>query len=373
LSSCETVKNHPPKARKIRLFIWIAAIAAGLALTGVQIAKKTDESSARMLAAEQETQTAKPVEVMRIAPSGWETWKSCYGQARSAKSMNVTSFVREVVEAVHVSVGDKVQKGQLLLTLRRQDQEADEQAAEAAYAEAKTAYDRLRALSENGRVARSDADKAYAVMKSEEAKYQNHRSALSQTQARSKISGIVTARHVEPGEIAEIGQILLRVEDPSDIEAEFMVSVKDISRISAGTHINVIVHGTAFKGKVKSVNPAAQDGTGFCAVIASVGSGVLPGTYLEGSFLARREEGAIVIPSSSVIDRGGERFAYTASESEDGLKTARLAKIKTGDGGGGKVVVMSGLTSGDLLITSGSRGLSDGAPVLFGLTQGETD
>jgi membrane fusion protein (multidrug efflux system) len=316
---------------------------------------------------------AKPVEVMRILPSDWEVWKSCYGQARAAQTTDVTSFLRETVEAVHVNIGDKVKAGQLLLTLRNADQAAGERAGAAAYAEAKLTHERLRALYEKGGVSRAEVDKAYAAMKSEEAKSQSYRSTLTQTRVLSKIAGVVTARHVEPGEIAEIGQTLLSVEDSSDMEAWLMVSARDIGKIDTNTPVRIIAGGAAHEektheGKVKRVNSKAQAGSGLCPVIVAIApeAGVLPGTYVEGSILVHRKAGAIVIPSSAVVDRGGKRFVYTAhSVSGDAEKIARLTRIETGDGRNGKVLVTAGLQSGDLLIVSGSRGLSDGVSVSY--------
>jgi RND family efflux transporter MFP subunit len=369
----EAVKKYLPGAGKIRLFIWTAAIAVGLILTALQVARRAGELSARTLSLEREDRSSKPVEVMRIRPSALEIWKNCYGEARAAKTMNVTSFVRETVEAIHVNVGDKVRPGQVLLTLRHDDQAASERAGAAAYAEAKRSHERLRALYEEGGVSLAEVDRAYAAMKSEEAKSLNYRSMLKHTQVRSKISGIVTARDVEPGEIAEIGRTLLSVDDPSDIEVQLMISAKDIRRINADTPIKITAGGRPFKGRIRRIGTRAQEGSGLCPVTAAVDpdAGILPGTHLEGSFLVRRETGVIVIPSSAVLDRGGERFVYTVSE--DGEKTARLTRIAAGSGKSGRVVVTSGLKPGDLLITSGGRGLSDGISVSCDLSRGGVD
>jgi membrane fusion protein (multidrug efflux system) len=357
----------------MRLFLWAAVILAGLVLLALQMAKRAEESSARVLLMEREIQAAKVVEAERIRPSVWERWKVCYGQARAAKAMNVTSLARETVESVRVNVGDRVQAGQVLLTLRQEDRAAGERAGAAAYADAKRTYERLSTLHKEGGVSGADADRAYAAMKSEEAKLQHYRSELKQTQIRSKIPGIVTARNVEPGEIAEAGQTLLSVESAGDVEIQFMVSARDIGGIDEKTPFEIIVDGTPFKGKVKRVNPKAQEGSGLCQVITAIdrGAGVLPGTYLEGAFLVHSEPDAVVVPSSALIDRDGERFVYVVSG--DIEKTACLTRIETGDGKSGRVLVKSGLTPGDLLITSGSSGLSDGIPVSYDLPGGGID
>jgi RND family efflux transporter MFP subunit len=356
----DAVKRYLPDTGKIRLLIWIAAITGGLALTAFQITKRIEEPSSAALSPGRDFSDAKPVEVLRILPSDWELWKSYYGEARSVKTMDATSLVREIVEAVHVNVGDKVSAGQLLLTLRHEDQAAGERAGAAALSEAKLTYDRLSALCREGGVSQAEVDKAYAVLKSEEAKSQNYRSALRQTQVRSKIDGIVTARYAEPGEVAETGQTLLSVEDLSGMDAQLMVSIKDVGRISANTPVVITANGVSSAGRVKRVNPKAEPGSGLCPVIVAIDpeAGVLPGTYLEGSFMIQKETDAVVIPSSAVFNMRDGQFVYTADG--DG-KRARLTKIVTGSGRDGRILAVSGLEPGDLLITSGNRGLADGA------------
>jgi RND family efflux transporter MFP subunit len=352
--------------RKFRIAVCGVVIASGLVFAGVQAAMRAAESRAAVTSSEGGDALTRLVEVAPVRTSDWELWRSYYGQAMSAKTMSVTSFVRETVEAVHVNVGDEVGAGRVLLTLRRDDLAADARAAAAAYGEARLTHERLRALCREGGVSQSEVDRAYAVLKSEEAKSQNYRSALGRTQVRSEISGVVTARYVEPGEIAEPGRTMLIVEDLSDIEAQIMVSARDAGGIGPDTPVVITANGASSNGRVRRVNPKAQPGSGLCPVIVAIdpGAGVLPGTYLEGSFMIRRDEGVITVPSSAVFNQGDERCVYVADS--EGSR-ARLVKIVTGSGRDGMATVTSGLKPGDLLITSGSRGLVDGVAVSFDL------
>jgi RND family efflux transporter MFP subunit len=330
----------------------------------VQIIVRSERSAAALALASQSEARARPVSVVSLAPSDWEEWRSYYGEVRAVKTMEVTSYVREIVEAVHVDVGDRVSAGQLLLSLQRDDEAADSQAKGAAYEEAKANYNRLLALNNAGGVSKAEVDRAYSAMRAEMALSRSSGSALRRTKLHSKISGVVTARHVEPGEVAEAGLVLLSIEGASELEARLMVSMKDIGRISADTPVRIIRGGLSLDGRVKHLTPSAEAGSGLYPVTVSLdpGAGVLPGAQVEGVFLVHMRPGAIVIPAPSLFNRGDERFVYVASSDAEGCK-ARLTKIETGGGGGGKVLVTSGLYAGDMLIVSGNRGLSDGLPV----------
>ncbi|MDR1915107.1 MAG: efflux RND transporter periplasmic adaptor subunit [Synergistaceae bacterium] len=360
----ENTSGALSRASKIRLLAWVVVIIISLAAITFQIIHRKEKYGAAIELMENEVRAAKPVEVMKIVSSDWEVWRSYYGRVRSAKTMRVVSFVRETVAEVHVNVGDSVRAGQVLLSLRREDQAANARAGDAALNEAKSKYNRLLALCAEGGVSQMEVDRAYAVMKSEEAISQSYKSALKQTRMLSQIDGIVTARNIEPGELAEAGQTLLEIENQSGIEVELMVSVHDIAAITGDTPVNVIIGGTSLSGRVTRVNPKATPGSGLCPVTVSLapGAGAVPGAYLEGSLLVRRERNAITIPSHALFSRGDERFVYVA-DGIGGERIARLTKVDAENGNNGRVLVTSGLKPGDLLITSGNRGIADGVPV----------
>ena len=171
----------------------------------------------------------------------------------------------------------------------------------------------------------------------------------------------MSARNVEPGEIAEAGAVLLSIVDPKTMEAELMVSKKDVMKINRGTPVEIYVDGQKHTGTVKRTSPEAQSGSGLYPVVVGLpeNSGILPGTYVEGRFMVSSLQNVVVIPSSVVIYRGTTQSVYIA----DGNR-AKLVAITTGEGREGKVIVTSGLKPGDALITSGNRVLYDGAGIV---------
>jgi RND family efflux transporter MFP subunit len=251
-----------------------------------------------------------------------------------------------------------VKKGDTVVTLLKADYAVKAQATRTSYAEAQLNYNRLLELSKKGGVAHSEVDKAYTIMKNEEANAQASRSTLQRTELRSSIDGVVAARSVEPGEVAEVGRSLVSIVDPSDMEAQLMVSKKDINHINKNTPVELFIDEVARKGWVKRLSPEAQTGSGLYPVVVGVSpnSGILPGTYLEGRFLVEKKDGIVVIPSDVVMYRGDKEFVYLASGDK-----ADMTEIKTGEGRGGRVIVTSGLKPGDQLIISGNRSLFDGA------------
>ena len=275
-------------------------------------------------------------------------------------AQNITTYEREIVRSVNVDVGSPVKAGQTLITLQVAARGAQVQSGKTAYDEAVLNYNRLKQLNEKGGISKSEVDAAYSRVKTTEAALKSTQSSLQRTSLKASINGIVSARSVEPGEIAESGKVLLSIVDPKSMEAELMVSKKDIMKINSGAEVEIRVDGQTHTGYVKRISPEAQSGSGLYPVVVGLpeNSGILPGTYVEGRFKVSSQYNVVVIPSSVVIYRGDTQSVYVAAGNK-----AKLTKITTGEGREGRVVVTSGLKPGDQLITSGNRVLYDGAEI----------
>ena len=346
---------------RIRIVLWVLVLVGVGFLVSSQVQAKLKQDAENLRSLETQTVTQYPVETELLTTSNWETWRSYYGQAKSAHTQNITTFEREIVKSVNVDVGSPVKAGQTVITLQVAARGAQVQSGKTAYDEAKLNYDRLKKLNSKGGISQSEVDSAYARMKTAEAALRSSQSTLQRTSLKATINGIVSARNVEPGEIAEAGMPLISIVDPKEMEAELMVSKKDIMKINKSTPVEIYVDGQKHIGWVKRTSPEAQTGSGLYPVVVGLpeNSGILPGTYVEGRFQVNRELNVVVIPSNVVIYRGNTQSVYVANGNK-----AKLTAITTGEGREGKVIVTSGLKPGDNLITSGNRVLYDGAEII---------
>lgn len=349
------------KLNALRVVFWLVVVALCTIALFIQVQNRLSEAAANVAAlARGYEEIRHPVTTITIEPTVWESWRSYFGQTQAARTQIVAPCMREVVQAVHVQVGDTVRRGDTVVTLLQTDHIARAQASQTTYEEARLNYNRLRELNIRGGVPNADVDRAYSLMRTAEANAQANRSTLQRTQLRSSIDGVVSARRVEPGELTEAGRALMTIIDPTDIEAQLMVSRRDINSISRDTQVELILDGIAKRGQVVRISPEAQSGSGLYPVVVSLGanSGIRPGTYLEGRFLVNRQENVIVIPSHVVMFRRGSQFVHVVRGDR-----VELVEITIGEGRNEQVIVTSGLRAGDQLVISGNRTLSDGALV----------
>ena len=344
---------------RLSVLFWVLLIAAGGVFMVVRVQAKLQEAAANTAAMEQREELPVPVDVLKLSRQDWEIWRSYYGQAKAGKSQTVTSYVKEIVREVHVEIGDRVKEGQVLLTLSSQDYRASAAADRASYEDAVRDHRRLSELHKSGGVSKAQVEQAYSRMKSEEAKLQSSRSTLARTQIRASIDGIVATRSVEPGEVASDGKALLTIIDLKDLEAEIMVSRKDILSLNSKTPVEIVSDSQRTKCSIKRISPEAAQGSGLYPVVVCLnGLDVLPGTHVEARFLVEKKKDLIVIPSEIVQRRGDKAYVYVV----DGER-ARLREITPGEGQNGSIAVADGLSEGDLVVVRGHNLLYENAPV----------
>lgn len=183
---------------------------------------------------------------------------------------------------------------------------------------------------------------------------------LKDSKSVAPISGFVTHRSKEPGEQVSLGEVVMRIEDPSYIEAiaylpaEYYTDVtpgKTQARLTiagrdAGTFtityrspvINTTLRTFEIKGKVESKEAVA----GAMADMTLV-------------FESRK---AIGIPSNSLLIRNDTPCVFVAKESK-----ATLIKVQTGLTNDGWTEIRTGLEEVDSVVTEGQTQLREGMTV----------
>lgn len=354
--------------KKLRVLVWMLIVALFFVGVAFRVQAKLVSAAAAVKSLEVTEKPRFPVTTMVLKPELWETRRSYYGRAKSAHTQEVTALEREVVKSVHVQLGDRVKSGQLLVTLSTEDRSVRVQAQRTGYEEALRTYNRLNELRKKGGISQAEVDRAFAAMKAGEASLKGSQSTLQRTELRASIEGIVSARNVEPGEVAEMGRSLLSIVDPSNMEVELMVSKRDIFGINKDTSVDIYIEKVPHPGWVKRSSPEAQVGSGLYRVVVGLVAkeNILPGTYVEGRFLISSKPDALVIPSDIIVYRGKTKYVYVV----DG-DSVRRTEIETGEGREGRIVIVSGLKTGDEVVVSGNRTLYDGALVAKNVDFGE--
>lgn len=273
------------------------------------------------------------------------------GTVSSELKIDLSARIGAYVKEVFVSAGSVVTNGQPLLTL--DDREIQEQvaAAEAQFKQAETELNRTRQLFDNKATTEQALTAAQTLFAASRAQWERSRVMLSYAQVVSPIDGLVTERRIEAGDLANPGQVLLAVYDPTHMQLEVPVPVRLLDKLPVGREVEVTLDRPAgtFQGRVRQivseVDPLSRTQIVKVHIDRAV-SDILPGTFGRLS-VADESRDTVLIPASAVYSVGQIELVQVA---RDGRAIRRA--VRTGPTHGSSVEILSGLAAGDAVLVN---------------------
>ncbi len=261
----------------------------------------------------------------------------------------VSARTAGTVTHVYFDVDDYVEKDAVMVRFRDKQERAALKAAEAKHQEAEAEFKRATDLLERKLISQSAYDKAEAAIKAARAALEQVQEQLSYTEVRAPYSGIVVARHVEPGESANPGQPLMTGLSLESLRAVANVSQADIDAIRGLGQARVLLPAVGGNKSVSverlTFSPYADPVTHTFPVRVELPEGqhgVYPGTYAKAVFVTGERE-AMLLPRSAVVQRSEVSAVYTVdAEGRIGFRQLRLGRVIDDE-----VEVLAGLEAGE--------------------------
>lgn len=324
------------------------------------------------------------------------------------QTVNIFSELGGYATRVTAAVGDPVKAGSLLVQIDDRQLEAqlevaraavqavDDQAAQAkigiqtAKANldlAQKSYARIDSLFKSQAVPRNQMDDARNKLDLAQSAYENAQkqyqqltgSSLAQAKARvdliqvqisnsiirSPLSGVVTNRNVNPGEMVSMAAPVMTISDTFTLKLQGTVAQAEVPLMHMGQKVTVTVDGmpdVTFSGSIIQIGPvAASTGQYFPVVVSLKNDGrLLAGMTAMASFKLTGPE-RVLLPLSAVKAEGGENFVF---EVRNG--TVRRVAVELGLANSTQVSIVRGLDAGVTVATSNLGTLQDGMAVTVG-------
>ena len=323
---------------------------------------------------------AVPVQVESPAGAG-DRFLTASGKIEAEENASLSTRMMGYIDDIRVKVGDKVKKGELLISINNTDLQAKRAQvnagiteAEAAFQNAKKDYERFKTLYEEQSASQKEMDDQTARFEMAQARLEAAKqmknevaSQFAYVNIRAPFDGVITNKFAEEGTMANPGQPLLAMEAPGNYEVTARVPESEISRIKTGTKVDVVIKsiGKTVPGKVTEVSTSARNTGGQYLVKVSLEKSdveVLSGMYASVRFPIEKKEKtseAVMIPKEAIITRGDLKGVYTVSAQN----TAMLRWLRLGRTYGDQVEVLSGLNPNEPFIVSANGKLFNGAKV----------
>jgi len=316
-----------------------------------------------------ETQEVKEVVVPKIYEFS--------GTVSSLKKSTLSTRIMGQIDQIFVHEGDKVEKGQLLISVRSNDimaqksqVEANILATQAAFNNAKSDFDRITSLYESKSATQKELDDItthYEMAKAQLEAAQKAKIQVEETLAYANIkapySGVITERFVDAGDMANPGMPLMAIEAPGMFEVITRIPESEVNLVSQNDVVSVVIKNTheVIAGTVSHISPSSRfSGSQYEARIFLQPTDLQKESIKSGMFtqvrLEKGSEKKLLVANDLIVYRGQLTGVWTAGSAGSVLlKWVRLGK-KYDD----KTEVLSGIAVGDKLILKSQERLYDG-------------
>lgn len=262
------------------------------------------------------------------------------------------------IKKINVEVGDRVRAGQVLVTLDSSN--SDQLRINLDQIERE--YNRAVQLLEIGGGTQQSVDQLKAQLDAARSQYDN---IMENTALRSPITGLVTARNYDPGDMTSTLPVLTVGQLSPVVKVMINVSENDMTKIAVGMPVEITFDAfpeEKFSGKIYRVYPTVDEATRTFGVeirIPNPKEQLKPGMFARVNIDFGSAEN-VVVPDRAVVKQtgSGNKYIYVLHGN-----TVSYNKVEIGQRLGSSYELLSGVNNGDTVVIAGQTRLADGVQV----------
>lgn len=318
--------------------------------------------------AEQPKASPMTVEVVRVERGRLVETIGASGLISGIREAYVVSETTGIIEAVNFTLGQDVEKGELLVKVDDTIAKLNMEQAKNRYETAQIDLNAKEASFESGNVSRAALIQARSSYQGAKAEYERAKKAFEDCSISSPIAGSVASSEasVSVGNYLTPGSRVARIVDLSVLEVEIAVGEGEIGFIEMGARaaveIPAVCEERTFDAEVVAVAAGSDPATGSFTVIVrwpnDCEETIRAGMSAEVTVNSRNTQPSLIIPSSAVIRRGEKRVVKTVDGDTVAEREVQIGRIV-----GDKTEVMEGVKEGDSVIISGLTVIGSGDTV----------
>lgn len=314
-----------------------------------------------------------PVTATKASEQKWERTVSSIGVLEALHGVDISSEVGGTVQQVLFDSGQNVIKGEPLVGLDSDVEQADLRSAQAQLELAQSDAGRARALAPNKTISVSSLDKAESDAKVAAAAVGRLNATIAKKTINAPFDGVLGIRLINIGQYLDPGTPIVNIQDLSAMLVNFGVSQKDLPNLTIGQEIRMTVDtypGRVFSGKITTIAPLINDKTGMIPIqgrFENADRSLRPGMYAKLDVILPSLQHVVIVPQSAISYSlyGNAVFVIKRDKDQKGQEVATVnrALVETGARRGGWIIINTGINPGDEIVTSGQLRLDIGTQV----------
>ncbi|CAD2262867.1 Multidrug resistance protein MdtA [Stutzerimonas stutzeri] len=328
----------------------------------------------------QQFQAPKPaidVEAEVARRMDWQSRLPAIGTLKASQGIDLSVEIAGTITDVQFQSGEKVSKGQAIVLLDSEMEQASLVSAEADLSLARLEFQRARSLLDRQAISRSEYDRLNAQSQKAEASVAQLRASLAKKRILAPFSGTIGIRQVDVGDYIAAGTPIATLQDLSTLYVDFFLAEQHVPLLALGQKVQLCVAAypdERFEGVISALNPKVETTTRNVQVraeLANPDGRLLPGMFADLQVLLPTENAQVVVPETAITYTlyGNSVLLVTEGTPPEGVSrdepylVVERRFVTTGERRDGLVVVLDGLEGGEQVITAGQLKLDSGTHV----------
>tara|TARA_R110002110_G_scaffold406421_1_gene626439 strand:+ start:265058 stop:266134 length:1077 start_codon:yes stop_codon:yes gene_type:complete len=309
------------------------------------------------------------VAVSEARTQQWSDRLKAIGTVKAVRGVELSTEESGEVTAIDVRSGDRVQQGQLLVTLNDRVEQASRESQLASLELAQILFDRDDKLIRKKSIPQSQLDRSKADLERAIAQLAETEARLYNKRIHAPFAGTVGIVHVRVGDYVQPGTAITSLQDLTELEIDFTVPARHYPHLRQG--LNITVQADAFPEQVfgatlQSIDAKVDANTRNLLLRASLdpGSKLLPGMFAELTIDLNNARPLVTVPETAITYAMQGDTVFVVNEEAEGL-TVQPRLVRPGDSRDGRVAILEGLAAGERVVSAGQNKLYRGASIII--------
>ncbi len=293
------------------------------------------------------------------------------GHVLPVRSVNIRPQIGGIISAVHFTEGQEVKKGDLLLSIDSRPAAATLARDQAQLKNAQIQFDRDQKLFDQKLISQDEFDTSKANRDALAATVRSDELNLAYCEIRAPIDGRTGSLRVHEGNVVKApDDVLLTINQIHPIHASFAVAERYLPLLQKQMRARALtvaasyenMEGEAPQGEITFVDNAVDESTGTIqlkATFTNEDGRLWPGQFVQLAIQLDELTDVVTVPAQAVQNGQNGQFIFVVKAD----KTVEVRPVKTSVTVGSETAVLSGIKSGETVVTDGQLRLAPGVAV----------
>jgi len=359
---------RPHRARLAILLVLGLAVAGGV-MTGMPDRWLAPSRHGAARAAAPEAVPAATVSTILATTTDWQTRLRATGDVRAVQGADMSAEVSGIVDQIDFTSGQDVAAGTVLLRLRPNDDDARLAQLRAAADLAALNLARDQRQFNAQAVSRATLDLDTSTLREAQSQVAAQQAQMAEKVVRAPFAGRLGVRAVDVGQYLTAGTAIVTLEALDPIYVDFNIEQQALGQIAVGQGADVTVDaypGRVFHATIEAINSRVDTASRMVLVRARLANhdhALTPGMFAIVEVAVGRKTPMVTLPQAAISYNPYGDLVYVVVSGKDGGLVAQSRFVQTGPARGDQVSVLSGVRSGEQVVTAGQLKLRNGSPV----------